>query len=343
MIAFRADINKEIASGHIMRSIAIAKKVREKGEEVLFISGDDYCSNFLNPCGFDYVTTNSPADSFDDELPLMKSLVDKYDIKCLFVDSYVVSAHYLCEMNKICKVAFIDDYLKEKLDISLLLAPTQSRSLDFVSDMYKDTDTVLLLGKDYLIIRDEFLSKEPLPASQTENILITTGGTDKYSFTLKLMRRIISEPLLFTKHYFIILGALNGDEDAIRSLAFEHKDTFSILKNISNMGFYMKQSAYAVSAGGNTVYELLCCKVPLSVIALSDDQEALGKRLSEKHILSYEGDCRNDVDEVTENCVRTLLSVATNGIKHDTKKAVENFTDGLGASRIADALINLCK
>ena len=116
MIAFRADINKEIASGHIMRSIAIAKKVREKGEEVLFISGDDYCSNFLNPCGFDYVTTNSPADSFDDELPLMKSLVDKYDIKCLFVDSYVVSAHYLCEMNKICKVAFIDDYLKEKLD-----------------------------------------------------------------------------------------------------------------------------------------------------------------------------------------------------------------------------------
>lgn len=341
MIAFRVDINKDIASGHIMRCMTIAEKVRKAGEEVLFISGDEYCSSFLAPRNFNHVITRTPADNWDEEIPLMINIIKQYNITCLFVDSYVVSKTYLEELNKYCKVAFIDDFLKEKLNISMLLAPTQSRNLDFVNEMYAGTDTVLLLGKDYLIIRDEFLKKSSKNSDEQEKgILITTGGSDKYHFTLNTIKEIINRPKLLENRYFIIIGSLNEDEKEIRDLTKGY-ESFVLLKNISNMGTYMHKSKYAISAGGNTVYELLCCKVPLSCIALSDDQVALGKRLAEQNILTFEGDCREDVNMVIENCINTLTDISNNGIQSKMQQAIAQYTDGLGAVRIAEELIKL--
>lgn len=348
MIAFRVDINKDIASGHIMRCMTIAEKVRAAGEEVLFISGDEYCSSFLTPKSFKYVITNSPADYWDSEIDLMKSIIKKYSIKCLFVDSYIVPDTYLKELNTVCKIAFIDDFLTKQLDVSLLLAPTQSRSLDFVNDLYKGTNTKLLLGKDYLIIRDEFLDLNDCgPDTKASNtnfsdkgILITTGGSDKYHFTLGIIKEILANSALLKNKYFVIIGSLNDDYEEIKALV-KDCDSFVLLKNISNMGYYMHNSFYAISAGGNTVYELLCCKVALSTIALSDDQVALGKRLAGMNILNYEGDCRQDTKEVIAKCINTLEDISQNGINSKMQSAVEDYTDGLGATRIAKALIEL--
>lgn len=338
MIAFRVDINKQIASGHIMRCLTIAQKIKELGGRVIFISGDDYCTELLDSKGFEYIITNTPHDNWDKEILLMKQLIATHNIKCLFADSYEVSAQYLNELNKVCKVVYIDDYLKEKYDISLLLAPTQSRDLERARLLYKDTKTKLLLGKDYLIIRDEFLENND--STEKNGIFISTGGTDNLHFTLKFLERLSSVPALQDKHFFVILGSLNDDEQAIKEVAGKYSDV-EVMKNISNISEYMKRSAYAIAAGGNTLYELLCCKVPVSCIALSDDQTPLGERLARQHIVTYEGDCREDIDCVINNCIGSLKSFFEYGLKKEMRPALESFTDGLGAVRIAKELINL--
>lgn len=338
MIAFRVDINKDIASGHIMRCITIAEKIRKKGKDVIFISGDEYCSSFLKPRNFEYVVTNTSPSDWDGEIEFVKKIIKKYGIEVLFADSYVVSKKYLEEINKVCKVAYIDDFLREQYDISLLLAPTQSRDLDCVKQLYANKNTILLLGREYLIIRDEFL--DVYDGTERNGILVTTGGSDKYHFTLKLIRRIAEIKELLPNRYYIVLGSLNEDEESIREIA-KNFGSFEILKNISNMGEYMHKSKYAISAGGNTVYELLCSKVPISCIALSDDQVALGKRFMNQKIVSYEGDCREGVDKVVENCIKTLLDVEKRGVDASMLHTVDCFTDGLGAERIADALVDL--
>lgn len=339
MIAFRVDVNKNIASGHIMRCLTIAKKIREAGEKVLFFSGSDDCTAFLEPQGFEFVVTESRTDNWDEEIPLMKTLIKKYDIQCLFVDSYIVSPLYLSELNKVCKVAYIDDYLKERLSISLLLAPTQSRSLDKVGKMYEGTDTRLLLGKDYLIIRDEFLTKDVFDEYE-KGIFVSTGGTDNYHFSLKFVEKVIQNKKLSKEKFFVILGSLNDDEQKIKEIV-EGLDNFEVKKNINNIAMYMKRSKYAIAAGGNTLYELLCCKIPSSCIALSDDQVPLGERLAGKNIVTYEGDCRENVDAVIANCVETVERFLEHGIDEKMSPAVDSFTDGLGAVRIAKALIEL--
>lgn len=341
MIAFRVDINKQIASGHIMRCLTIAQKIRELGGNVIFISGDEYCKSLLESKGFEYIITNTPHNNWDIEIPLMNELIAKHNIKCLFIDSYDVSAFYLKELDKACKVVYIDDYLKEKYDISLLLAPTQSRDLEKARILYNGTNTKLLLGKDYLIIRDEFLTNNN-SLSEKDGIFISTGGTDNLHFTLNFLKKLSSAPKLQDKRFFVILGSLNDDEQSIKEVANKYP-RIEVMKNISNISDYMKRSSYAIAAGGNTLYELLCCKVPVSCIALSDDQTPLGERLSGLHIVSYEGDCRENIDLVINNCIKSLESFFEKGLSSEMRPALENFTDGLGATRIAKELIELEK
>lgn len=340
MIAFRVDINKEIASGHIMRCITIAKKIISFGEKVLFICSDNYCDSFLTSLGIPYVTTNGDWQNWDKEIGTIKSIISGYSINCLFVDSYVVSNYYLKTINDIIPVAYIDDYLTSPLPVTLLIAPTQSKDLSFVPEMYKGFNTKLLLGKDYLIIRDEFLlEKDNLTK---DGILITTGGSDKYHFTLNFINVILNNPLLCNEKYYVIIGSMNDDEEEIRKITKDYPN-FILLKNISNMGDYMHSSKYAISAGGNTIYELLCCHVPISCIALSNDQVALGERLASFNYLSYEGDCRIDINNVVKSSELSLVHFLQNGINSNIHEAILSFTDGMGAVRIAENIINLIK
>ena len=41
MVFFRADSNKQIASGHIMRCISIAQAFKDAGEDVTFLIADE--------------------------------------------------------------------------------------------------------------------------------------------------------------------------------------------------------------------------------------------------------------------------------------------------------------
>lgn len=337
MIAFRVDINKQIASGHIMRCLTIAKKLREKNTEILFISGDDYCIPLLESNGFNYEITHTPHVEWDSELTLMKSIIIKYNIGVIFVDSYEVSGNYLKELNRICHVAYIDDYLKEKYDISLLLAPTQSRDVNIAKALYDGTPTKLLLGREYLIMRDEFLINKNKNYDKS-GIFVATGGTDNLHFTLNFIKGVIQTPSLHNNHFFIILGSLNDDEEVIRELVKDYP-FFEVMKNVNNISEYMHRSMYAIAAGGNTLYELLCCNVPVSCIALSDDQTPLGERLSSLRIISYEGDCRKDIFKVVSNCINSLESFLMNGLDNQMAEGIKNFTDGLGAERIARELI----
>lgn len=47
MIGIRVDANSKIATGHMMRCLAIAGALKSMGENVIFIVADKESSNFL--------------------------------------------------------------------------------------------------------------------------------------------------------------------------------------------------------------------------------------------------------------------------------------------------------
>ena len=90
MVLFRADANEHIGTGHVMRCLSIAKAFAEHGENVKFITADHAVDRLIQQAGFDSFCLDSDWSLLENELPLLKSQIEKHNPSLLMVDSYYV-------------------------------------------------------------------------------------------------------------------------------------------------------------------------------------------------------------------------------------------------------------
>ena len=109
MIGIRADANEKIASGHIMRCIAIAEQMNSSSEQVVFITADHFPDSLLDEKGYQHVCLSSDWKDKNSELESLTLCLEKYNITTLIVDSYEATRQYLQTLHKLIKVVYIDD------------------------------------------------------------------------------------------------------------------------------------------------------------------------------------------------------------------------------------------
>ena len=105
-IYFRTDGNEEIATGHIMRCLSIARACATLHAEVSFLVSDEQsmtilAERFTSPNEFTIQCLHSNFQELEKELPVLKKLLtDSNPSKSdtwLFIDSYFVTKNYLSE------------------------------------------------------------------------------------------------------------------------------------------------------------------------------------------------------------------------------------------------------
>ena len=52
MLYIRTDMNRQIASGHLMRCLTIAKELKKRGEDVTFLLADEEAYALVSEQGF---------------------------------------------------------------------------------------------------------------------------------------------------------------------------------------------------------------------------------------------------------------------------------------------------
>ncbi len=100
MIGIRVDVNKEVASGHIMRSLAIAKQLAAMGKDVVFFCADANAEPYTEKFGYKTCVLDSDWKDMESELSVLLKAIDEYDVSSLLVDSYQITPAYmktLCE------------------------------------------------------------------------------------------------------------------------------------------------------------------------------------------------------------------------------------------------------
>lgn len=125
MIGFRVDANEIIATGHMMRCIAIATQCRRQGMDCLFILAEDKETAKLRDYGFSYYILNSKWNDMETEKYKMQQLLKEKNFDWLVVDSYQMSASYLQFLNNLVPVMYIDDMMKEIYSVTALLHYSQ--------------------------------------------------------------------------------------------------------------------------------------------------------------------------------------------------------------------------
>lgn len=335
MIGFRVDANEKIATGHLMRCIAIAKACEKRGEQVLFFLAEKKETQRLEALGFSYVVLETDWQNMEGEMGCLVAQIGENSVNWLVVDSYQATKKYLEVLEQSVKILYVDDYGRERYDVSAVLNYNPWVRERGVLDLYQGGKTQLLLGGDYIPLREEFSGINE--GEREQAVLITTGGTDAYNVAGKILLECLGKEPWQEICFHVIIGSMNEHQEELEILAEKYPSVF-LHKNISNMSHYMRRCRVAVSAGGTTLYELCACGIPTVCFSFADNQKWGTEAMGRQDVMIYQGDARTEKD-LAANIAESVLDLMKDGEKREKYAGrMRQLVDGKGARRIADFL-----
>lgn len=333
MIGIRADGNAKIGTGHLMRCIAVAKQLQALGEKPLFFTIDGM--DLLAQAGFASVPLPGRYDDLSHEE--IGSFLRARGVDCVLVDTYYADRAYFERIGRGIRTAYLFDMGDDGVPCDLLV------SYNIYADAYRYPGAQKkLLGTRYVPLREEF---RQLVCSRTferaSSLLLTTGGTDSFNISARLIERIRNTPELQDLHVYAVIGAMNRNASSIKQAAAAFGNV-TCCERVENMSALMCGCDLAVSAGGTTLYEISACGLPCVTFSIADNQDELIGAMREKGIMLSAGIFR----EGEERCLRIAVDrlkelVADSALQKRLSERERKLVDGEGARRIASELIRL--
>lgn len=362
-IWIRTDGNEKIATGHLMRCLSIARACAERKKNVVFLTADTQSETLLRerfafPSEFEIQCLHSDYQDMEEELPALKGIMQSSHASAehtfpknnswILVDSYYVTASYLEALREWGQVAYLDDLVSFPYPVDCIINYDMPENQK--PNCY-NTAARCLLGTAYTPLRMQFQNVSYSVRQDVKHILISTGGTDPFQVTEKLLDYImpypqkkaepnpLSDSALFECDYHIITSRLNPRFDKLTNIGRQYPN-IHIYENVQDMAKLMVQCDLAVSAGGTTLYELCAVGVPTISFVMADNQLSAVQTFASSDTIPYAGDIRMDTDEVLDVICRFLDIMAADYSKRlEFSDRMRSYVDGHGASRIAEALV----
>lgn len=341
MIIFRTDANDEIATGHIMRCITVAKEIKNKGVGVLFAVSDKLSGKLAEKEGFEVVCLETDWRHLD--------YIRESDILCrygknLIIDTYSATSEYIENMSKYFRITAFDDMFEIFYNVDILINYNiYYEKFDYLN-RYKGRDTELLLGTEYVPIRKQFIEKtfqrDPVLKNKNISIMLICGGGDILNTMGQIVEYISGKNInFFTKlKWNIVLGSYNKYRDKILEISKRYCN-ITIYENITDIENVMENSDICISAASTVLYESCVMKLPTIFFCVAENQKYDAEYFEKKGMI-YAGDFRGGSEVVCTkiyNAIKKLIS--DKHIYSDMIDKMTQITDGKGAERIADKIL----
>lgn len=332
MLYIRADMNDSIATGHIMRCRAIADAARKQGEETTFLLADGQAVNLLKEWGYSYIVLGTDWKDMDSELRVLEKVISEKNIECLLIDSYQVTESYLKHLSEKTRTIYIDDVNAFLYPVDVIICYVNY--WEKFSYNVRCPEKKLLLGPQYVPLRTEFYNcPSKYIKSKVENLVLLSGGTDRYDVLDKLLEKIKKK---YYKLITVFCGAYYPKYEYMLE-KYKNEKNVVIRKAVNNIKDYMDNADFLVSAGGTTLYELCAVGTPAVSYSIADNQLENVKVFHENGIIDYAGDVR--CDDVVKNILKYLdLYYKNEALRRDRSQKMQKLIDGKGAERIAECL-----
>ncbi|MCI9023425.1 MAG: UDP-2,4-diacetamido-2,4,6-trideoxy-beta-L-altropyranose hydrolase [Dorea sp.] len=335
MLYIRTDMNNTIATGHMMRCLSIADAAAKFGKRTTFILADEQAVEIIRERGHETVVLYSKWNDMDAELDTLQKIIEELRISVMLIDSYMVTQNYLSILSERVKTIYLDDLNAFCYPVHALICYAVYWKKFCYHPNYQKAK--LLLGLSYVPLREIFCNCEKkVIKTETENLLILSGGTDYFHILERILQRIEKK-----KYRSIVVICGNYYED-YEMLCGQYKEYEQIhfYKAVKNIEDYMKQADMAVSAGGTTLYELCACGTPTVSYSFTDNQIDNVREFQEEGIIDYAGDVRDT--DIFENINRILKRYFRDRVlREERSKRMQKLVDGKGAERIAETLIGM--
>ena len=333
-VAFCTDGGTTIGLGHLRRCVTLANALTKLGCLVHFsISEDADSARFLRQHGITSYVGEADAARFN--AARMRS---RWSADAVVIDSYVATNGVFTQVPP-PKLVAIDDVGDRALPVDLVVnAGAHARALQY----RLAARTRELFGPRYAILRDEFVQLPPRTVrDRIERVLVSVGGADPYQLSASLVDWI--GEILPTSAIDLVVGPF-FDDALVRSLMAKEREGHGGLRlhrEPSEMAPLMTACDLAITGGGQITYELAASGTPALVVRIAPNQTGNLRGLASMKTLEWVG---NSTDpDLKTKIVKALAALAQSPERRARMStAGREIVDGLGASRIASAIVAMC-
>ena len=317
----------KIGFGHITRCLALSQAFEKSGIVPKFIAnGDSTIKDILRDRKY-------LAFNWLEEYKKVSDLLREADIAV--IDSYLAD---LQKYRQISDVAKLSVYLDDNYRLDYPRGIVVNGSINAESLGYqKSAGSEYLLGAKYTPLRKEFWDVPGKTiGDNVASIMVTFGGDDVRNMTPYVLRLLVEKYPGMSKHVVIGKGYFNTD----RIIAAADENTvLHYYPDAEDMRDIMLASDIAISAGGQTLFELARIGVPAIAVAVADNQMSSIKGWQRAGFVEYAGWWEDGM--LLDNVRSALKQLEVNDRRNKMSKTGRTLVDGKGAKRIVEYLVSL--
>jgi UDP-2,4-diacetamido-2,4,6-trideoxy-beta-L-altropyranose hydrolase len=301
-VVFRADASIRIGTGHVMRCLALAEALQQRGAVARFISRDEEgnLGELVEGRGFKVIRLprSVPSDGAremgweqdaDETDAAISMLHDK--VQWLIVDHYALDAAWERRLRlRTERLMVIDDLANRPHDCDLILDQNYYEHLQTRYDALVPAKCLKLLGPRHALLRGEFLAarhRAQARRGEPKRVLAFLGGADPENVTARVINAfslLDNETLSLD----VVVGASNPRSREIEAIC-SALPRVSFHFQVSNISELMIAADLAVGAGGVTTWERCMLGLPSLTIVIADNQMQTTLDMSKLGIIWYLG------------------------------------------------------
>ena len=322
-----AEGNKKTGFGHITRCLAIGQAFEKKGVSVQYIiNGDETIKELL------FGTKHEIFDWIIDQEQL-SGLLQGSEIN--LIDSYLAPLEIYQNISRLngLLVSYDDNNRLPYPAGMVLNGALYAELLDYP----RHPQITYLLGNTYLPLRKSFWRVSPkVIRKKVKNILVTFGGDDLRDMTPKVIDMLALKYPTVAKT--VVIGRAFKSAAVNRNKRYVNTN-FVLYPDAQTMKKLMQQADIAVSAAGQTLYELAAIGTPMIGVGIIENQAQNLRACSDAGIILSAGwfDDKNILEKL-DFCVKQLLPFNN---RADRSRLGRKAVDGLGSRRIANKILEI--
>lgn len=333
LAVIRADASTSIGSGHVMRCLTLAHRLKkEENAKVVFVMRvlPGNLIGVVEKQGFEvlqlppanqkyslsgyglWLTVPMEVDA-QQTIELLQHYLQEHGcdvVDRLIVDSYALDEQWELMLRPYCReIMVIDDLANRRHDCDILLDQNFYLNKDVRYAGLVPEHCKMLLGPEHALLREEFYeAKKHLRKrdGNIKNILVFYGGSDLTNENEKAIKALVQlhdEGYSFTAD--IITGVSNSRRKKIEKICSKYP-FFHYYCQVSNMAEFMNQADLMLGAGGSTTWERLYMELPALVTAVAENQIQGCEDCCKAGMINYLGKAKNVTVEIIREAIKQM-------------------------------------
>jgi len=315
-IFIRADGDREIGYGHLLRCSILTRRLSELGFKSIWITSDPR----KIPWGFFGFGPFKCFDCKSRELSGVESikLAGAKKDDWVILDSNILDASSEKAYKSMgLNVLTIDDSCRRGFSADLVLNGNPiAKNLSYKGNK----GTRFLLGQGYYMLREDIRKNKPRTRSYPPNHGLINWGSDNPDRLTERILKIIEGIKL---NWTVILPPDYTGSKPTRS-------NINLIQGLVPLSSYINACDLYIGTVDNTIFEVIYSLMPSVIVSTNDDQYKLAEKLNADKVALFLGRSNKVIDKIILMALERVLK----GDHKDQFSSIQGYIDGDGVNRV---------